>query len=100
MPHIINLLIGSLSLVGPRPPIPYEVDKYKNWHLKRVLEVKPGITGLWDFSPHRNTSIFQDRDMDIYYLNNQSFLLDIIILSRKLLTVFNYLLTRSKKDGS
>ena len=46
LPQFFNVLKGEMSLVGPRPPIPYEVEKYKSWHLRRILEIKPGITGL------------------------------------------------------
>jgi lipopolysaccharide/colanic/teichoic acid biosynthesis glycosyltransferase len=46
----LNVLKGDMSLVGPRPPIPYEVDEYEIWHRRRVLEAKPGITGLWQVS--------------------------------------------------
>ena len=47
LPQLINVLQGEMSLVGPRPAIPYEVEAYKIWHRSRVLETKPGITGLW-----------------------------------------------------
>ncbi len=47
LPQLFNVLKGEMSLVGPRPPISYEVEKYEDWHFRRVLEVKPGITGLW-----------------------------------------------------
>ena len=47
LPQFFNVLMGQMSLVGPRPPIPYELSNYQSWHLKRVLNVKPGITGLW-----------------------------------------------------
>ena len=47
LPQFINVLRGEMSLVGPRPPIAYECEEYDIWHRRRVLEVKPGITGLW-----------------------------------------------------
>ena len=47
MPQFLNVLRGEMSLVGPRPPIPYEVESYDIWHRRRLLGVKPGITGLW-----------------------------------------------------
>ena len=47
LPQFWNVLRGDMSLVGPRPPLPYEVEQYKPWHCRRVLEAKPGITGLW-----------------------------------------------------
>ena len=50
LPQFINVLRGEMSLVGPRPPVPYEVEAYDLWHRRRVLEAKPGITGLWQVS--------------------------------------------------
>src|SRR3984957_11777731 len=50
LPQIINVLKGEMSLVGPRPPVPYEVEAYDIWHRRRLLEAKPGITGLWQVS--------------------------------------------------
>ena len=47
LPQLFNVLKGDMSLVGPRPPIPYEAKQYQSWHLQRILAVKPGITGLW-----------------------------------------------------
>jgi len=47
LPQFFSVLKGDMSLVGPRPPIPYECQEYEIWHRRRVLEVKPGITGLW-----------------------------------------------------
>src|SRR5581483_4303864 len=47
LPQFINVLRGDMSLVGPRPPVPYELAAYQTWHRRRVLQVKPGITGLW-----------------------------------------------------
>ena len=47
LPQLYNVLCDEMSLVGPRPPIAYEVDRYSSWHKRRILEVKPGITGLW-----------------------------------------------------
>src|SRR5208282_939713 len=47
LPQLINVLRGEMSLVGPRPPLPYEVEAYATWHRRRLMEAKPGITGLW-----------------------------------------------------
>ena len=47
LPQLINVLIGNMSLVGPRPPLPYECELYDVWHRRRLLSCKPGITGLW-----------------------------------------------------
>jgi lipopolysaccharide/colanic/teichoic acid biosynthesis glycosyltransferase len=80
LPQLINVLKGEMSLVGPRPPIPYEVEKYENWHLRRVLEVKPGITGLWQVKGRSSTTFNDMVRMDIAYVNNFSLWLDLKIL--------------------
>src|SRR5262249_37884062 len=55
-PQLINVLRGDMSLVGPRPPLHYEVEQYQRWHCRRVLEAKPGLTGLWQVSGRSRTS--------------------------------------------
>jgi lipopolysaccharide/colanic/teichoic acid biosynthesis glycosyltransferase len=69
-----------MSLVGPRPPIPYEVEKYESWHLRRILEVKPGITGLWQVDGRSTTSFDDMVRLDLRYVQNWSLWLDIKIL--------------------
>jgi lipopolysaccharide/colanic/teichoic acid biosynthesis glycosyltransferase len=67
-------------LVGPRPPIPYEVESYSAWHLRRILEVKPGITGLWQ-TEGRGVITFEDMvRLDIRYARHWTVLMDIRIL--------------------
>jgi lipopolysaccharide/colanic/teichoic acid biosynthesis glycosyltransferase/GGDEF domain-containing protein len=80
LPQLFNVLKGDMSLVGPRPPIPYEVENYKLWHKKRVLEVKPGITGLWQVSGRSSTTFEDMVRLDLYYVNNWSLKMDLIIL--------------------
>jgi exopolysaccharide biosynthesis polyprenyl glycosylphosphotransferase len=82
LPQLFNVLKGEMSLVGPRPPIPYEVEKYKSWHLRRILEVKPGITGLWQVEGRSKTSFDEMVRLDIRYVQNCSLWLDIKILIR------------------
>jgi lipopolysaccharide/colanic/teichoic acid biosynthesis glycosyltransferase len=82
LPQLFNVLKGEMSLVGPRPPIPYEVEKYKSWHLRRILEVKPGITGLWQVDGRSKTSFDEMVRLDIRYVQNRSLWLDIKILFR------------------
>ncbi len=82
LPQLFNVLKGDMSLVGPRPPIPYEVEKYKSWHLRRILEVKPGITGLWQVEGRSKTSFDEMVRLDIRYVQNCSLWLDIKILLR------------------
>jgi exopolysaccharide biosynthesis polyprenyl glycosylphosphotransferase len=79
LPQLFNVLKGEMSIVGPRPPIPYEVKHYSDWHRKR-LDVKPGITGLWQVSG-RNRLPFDDMvRLDIYYIENWSLWLDFKII--------------------
>ena len=82
LPQLLNVLRGEMSLVGPRPPIPYEVDSYDVWHRRRVLEVKPGITGLWQVNG-RSALPFDDMvRLDLQYAEAWSVWLDIKILLR------------------
>ncbi|MFH1826373.1 MAG: sugar transferase [bacterium] len=81
LPQLFNVLLGQMSLVGPRPPLPREVTKYSSWHKKR-LRVRPGITGSWQVSG-RSLLPFEDMvRLDIYYIENWSLWLDIKILLR------------------
>lgn len=80
LPQLFNVLKGEMSLVGPRPPIPYEIEEYKNWHFRRVLEVKPGITGLWQVKGRSMTTFDEMVRLDIAYVNNFSLWLDLKIL--------------------
>jgi exopolysaccharide biosynthesis polyprenyl glycosylphosphotransferase len=86
LPQLINVLIGDMSLVGPRPPVPIEVDRYSAWHKKR-LRVRPGITGLWQVSG-RSELPFEDMiRLDIYYIENWSLWMDFRIVLRTIPTV-------------
>jgi len=80
LPQFFNVLKGEMSLVGPRPPLPYEVEKYEPWHLRRILEVKPGITGLWQVDGRSITSFDDMVRLDLRYVQNWSLWLDIKIL--------------------
>ena len=80
LPQFFNVLKGEMSLVGPRPPLPYEVEKYEPWHLRRILEVKPGITGLWQVNGRSKTSFDDMVRMDLRYVQSWSLWLDIKIL--------------------
>lgn len=79
--QLINVLRGEMSLVGPRPPLPYEVALYSPRDLQR-LTVTPGMTGLWQVSGRNETTFEQMVDLDIAYIENRSFLLDVQILAR------------------
>ena len=88
IPQFFNVLKGEMSLVGPRPPLPYEVEKYEPWHLRRILEVKPGVTGLWQVSGRSRTSFDEMVRLDLRYVQNRSTLLDLKIMLKTVKTVF------------
>ena len=80
LPQFFNVLLGEMSLVGPRPPIHYEVARYSLWHRRRLLSVKPGITGLWQVGG-RNKVTFDDMvRMDLQYAKSWTLWLDVKIL--------------------
>ena len=82
LPQFLNVLVGHMSLVGPRPPIAYEVEAYDLWHRRRLLEAKPGITGLWQING-RNRVAFDDMvRLDLAYAQTWSPWLDVQILLR------------------
>jgi exopolysaccharide biosynthesis polyprenyl glycosylphosphotransferase len=81
LPQLLNVVRGEMSLIGPRPAIPYEVDVYREWHRRR-FEAPPGITGLWQVSGRNRLSFEEMIKLDIDYLENWSFLLDLQILWR------------------
>lgn len=82
LPQFVNVLLGDMSLVGPRPPIPYELAAYETWHRRRLLQVKPGITGLWQVEG-RNSIPFDDMvRLDLQYATCWTPLLDLKILIR------------------
>jgi lipopolysaccharide/colanic/teichoic acid biosynthesis glycosyltransferase len=80
LPQLWNVLRGEMSLVGPRPPIPYEVEHYKSWHRRRVLEAKPGITGLWQVTGRSRTTFDEMVRLDIRYAQTCSLSTDLKIL--------------------
>lgn len=82
LPQFLNVLTGDMSLVGPRPAIPYEVASYQTWHRRRVLEVKPGITGLWQVNGRNRIKFDEMVRLDLQYAKAWSPWLDIKILVR------------------
>ena len=81
MPQLLNVLMGDMSLVGPRPPIHYEVEAYELWHRKR-LDMKPGLTGLWQVSGRNRLPFEEMVRLDLFYIENWSLLLDLKIVLR------------------
>ena len=79
LPQFFNVLKGEMSLVGPRPHQPREVEKYEKKH-RQVLSIKPGITGLSQISGRSNLEFSEEAKLDIFYIENWSLLTDIIIL--------------------
>jgi lipopolysaccharide/colanic/teichoic acid biosynthesis glycosyltransferase len=86
LPQIWNVLLGDMSLVGPRPPLPLEVAEYDADHMRR-LEVKPGMTGIWQVSGRSELPFDEMFMMDIYYVDNWSLALDLRILIRTVVAV-------------
>jgi lipopolysaccharide/colanic/teichoic acid biosynthesis glycosyltransferase len=81
LPQLINVLRGEMSLVGPRPEMPFLVAQYEPWQRRR-LDVQPGITGLWQVIGRKNLPLHLNMQYDFYYIKNQSFMLDLEILFR------------------
>jgi len=81
LPQLWNVLLGDMSLVGPRPAIPYEVEMYNPWHKQR-LNAQPGITGLQQVVARCTIDFDSQVELDIEYIENQSFWLDLMIISK------------------
>jgi lipopolysaccharide/colanic/teichoic acid biosynthesis glycosyltransferase len=88
IPQFFNVLAGHMSLVGPRPPLPYEFANYKVWHRRRLLAVKPGITGIWQVEGRSRVKFDDMVRMDIAYARNWSLWNDIRILLKTPAAVF------------
>ena len=87
LPQLVNVLLGQMSLVGPRPPLPDEVAMYAE-HVHRRLLVKPGLTGLWQVSGRADLDWQESVRIDLYYVENWSPVLDLEILWKTIFTVF------------
>ncbi len=79
LPQLLNILKGDMSLVGPRPEMPFIVDSYQNWQKKR-LDVKPGLTGLWQVAGRKHMPLHMNLEYDFYYIKNRSLLFDLFLL--------------------
>jgi lipopolysaccharide/colanic/teichoic acid biosynthesis glycosyltransferase len=82
LPQFLNVLRNEMSLVGPRPPLPYEYERYKLWHKRRVLELKPGITGLWQVEGRSRTTFDQMVRLDLRYGRFRTIWSDLKIVAR------------------
>ncbi len=87
LPQLFNVLIGDMSLVGPRPHIPREVNRYTQTH-KRLLAIKPGITGLSQISGRSDLDFDEEVRLDVYYIENWSLLLDLSIILKTPFVLF------------
>ena len=96
LPQLINVLVGEMSLVGPRPPIPYEVAEYTGWHNGR-FDALPGMTGLWQVSGKNLLSFQEMVRLDIQYTRNVSLLSDIKILMKTPLAVISEIMYAREK---
>jgi lipopolysaccharide/colanic/teichoic acid biosynthesis glycosyltransferase len=88
LPQLINVLRGEMSLVGPRPPLPKEVEKYEEWQLGRLRAV-PGLTGLWQVSGRSEVPFYDMVRLDLHYIRNWSLALDFEILLRTIPAVLS-----------
>jgi lipopolysaccharide/colanic/teichoic acid biosynthesis glycosyltransferase len=87
LPQLFNVLRGQMSMVGPRPDVPYAVDHYKSWHCERLAAL-PGLTGLWQTKGRSNVSFDNMASLDIEYARNHSLLQDIKIMMMTIPAVF------------
>jgi exopolysaccharide biosynthesis polyprenyl glycosylphosphotransferase len=88
LPQLLNILKGEMSIVGPRPPIAYELDHYQPWHYER-LRVSPGLTGLWQVSGRSNVPFEEMVRLDIHYINNWTLWNDLKIICKTVPVVIN-----------
>ena len=88
LPQLLNVLKGDMSLVGPRPPLPDEVRQYEEWHFDR-LQVRPGITGLWQIKGRSDVSFNEYVTLDLFYIENWSLAYDLYIVLHTLRAVFS-----------
>jgi lipopolysaccharide/colanic/teichoic acid biosynthesis glycosyltransferase len=79
LPQFFNVLKGQMSIVGPRPPLPYEYEIYEEWH-KRRLAVLPGITGLWQVTSHNTVTFDEMVRIDLGYIKSMNLWLDLKII--------------------
>lgn len=80
LPQFFNILKNDMSLVGPRPPLPYEFERYQTWHKRRVFELKPGLTGLWQVEGRSRTTFDEMVRMDLRYAIERSLWVDVKII--------------------
>ncbi len=94
LPQLLNVLFGDMSLIGPRPCIPYEAEQYQHWHLKR-FEAVPGITGLWQVNGKNKTTFNAMMRFDINYALKKNIMTDTAILLKTVPAVFKMVMERN-----
>jgi lipopolysaccharide/colanic/teichoic acid biosynthesis glycosyltransferase len=94
LPQLFNVLKGDLSLIGPRPALTYEAEEYQSWHLRRILQIKPGVSGLWQVEGGSNVTFDDMVRLDLQYVRTRSLMLDLKIMVKTIMVVFQ----RGSKD--
>jgi len=97
LPQIFNVMRGEMSLVGPRPCVPYEYENY-NPHHRRRLEAVPGLTGLWQVSGKNRTTFEEMVDLDIFYATNKTVFLDLKIIFKTIHAIISQTKDDSKAE--
>lgn len=87
IPQFFNVLMGDMSLVGPRPPLQYEVENYKLWHKMRIYSIKPGLTGLWQVDGRSRTNFDEMVRMDLRYKMSCNLLTDLKIICKTIIVL-------------
>jgi exopolysaccharide biosynthesis polyprenyl glycosylphosphotransferase len=98
LPQLVNVLGGEMSIVGPRPEMPFIVEKYTALERQR-LEAKPGITGIWQLSSDRHAEIHENLEYDLYYIHHRSLLLDFLIMLETVFFTFGLASKVGRKDA-
>jgi lipopolysaccharide/colanic/teichoic acid biosynthesis glycosyltransferase len=98
LPQLVNVLRGEMSIVGPRPEMPFIVEKYTALERQR-LEAKPGITGIWQLSSDRHAEIHENLEYDLYYIHHRSLLLDFLIMLETVFFTFGLASKVGRKDA-
>jgi len=88
LPQLINILKGEMSVIGPRPEMPFIVKTYNRLQRSRLL-VKPGLTGLWQISGRKDLPLHENLEFDLYYIKNRSLILDLIIFFKTFIVIFS-----------
>jgi lipopolysaccharide/colanic/teichoic acid biosynthesis glycosyltransferase len=89
LPQFFNVLFNDMSLVGPRPPLPYEFERYNSWHRRRVLDLKPGLTGIWQVEGRSRATFDEMVRMDLRYARTRTIWRDLNLIARTPAAMFS-----------